>query len=128
MKYLLSLLGTLLCLGAQANPLEVEVDAGRDKAGPCTTCHGLDGLRQGGDMPVIGGRDADELLFELGRFQRAERFQPAMTFLLQNFDAADLADVAAYFANVAGGAPLPPAATEKTEPPASPPPRPRRTR
>lgn len=96
-------LGLVLCLAAMPGAAQdTSLQAGRDKAGPCTTCHGLDGLRQGGDMPVIGGRDADHLLYELGRFQRAERFQPAMTLLLQNFDVADLADVATYFARMGG--------------------------
>ncbi|HNQ02979.1 MAG TPA: hypothetical protein PKH69_00050 [Thiobacillaceae bacterium] len=77
-----------------------QIHAGREKAQPCTTCHGLDGLRQGGEMPAIGGRRYDELLYQLGRFRRADRFHPAMTLLLQTFDVADMADVAAYFASV----------------------------
>ena len=93
-----------LCLfAAPALAVETNPMPGREKAGPCTTCHGLDGRRQGGEMPVIGGRNADDLLYQLGRFQRAERFQPVMTFLLQNFDTADLADVAAYFASFEAG-------------------------
>jgi cytochrome c553 len=84
-----------------ADDLNTRLQLGREKARPCTTCHGLEGQRQGGEMPVIGGRDYFELLYQLGSFQRGERFQPAMTLLLQTYDTADLADVAAYFASLA---------------------------
>lgn len=93
----------LLCLAtlaARAGDLNTQINEGREKARPCTTCHGLDGLRQGGEIPAIGGRDYFELLYQLGRFKRADRFQPAMTVLLQTYDEADMADVAAYFASM----------------------------
>lgn len=93
----------LLCLGtlaAKADDLNTQINEGREKARPCTTCHGLDGLRQGGEMPAIGGRDYFELLYQMGSFRRADRFHPAMTVLLQTYDEADMADVAAYFASV----------------------------
>jgi cytochrome c553 len=93
----------LLCLGtlpAFADDLNTQIQEGRQKARPCTTCHGLDGLRQGGEMPTIGGRDYFDLLYQMGRFRRADRFQPAMTALLQTYDIADMADVAAYFASM----------------------------
>lgn len=93
----------LLCLGslpAMADDLISQINEGREKARPCTTCHGLDGHRQGGEMPIIGGRDYFELLYQMGRFKRADRFQPAMTVLLQTFNEADMADVAAYFASM----------------------------
>lgn len=93
----------MLCLStlpALAGDLDAQINAGRQKARPCTTCHGLDGLRQGGEMPAIGGRDYFELLYQMGSFRRADRFHPAMTVLLQTFDEADMADVAAYFASM----------------------------
>ncbi len=93
----------LLCLSALpafADELNAQIQLGREKARPCTTCHGLDGLRQGGDMPIIGGRDYYELLYQMGSFRRADRFHPAMTVLLQTYDEADMADVAAYFASM----------------------------
>jgi cytochrome c553 len=93
---------TLLVVGAGptlATDRDDLLAAGREMARPCTTCHGLEGQRQAAEMPVIGGRPQDDLLYELGRFQRADRFQPAMTLLLQTFDEKDLVAVAAYFAN-----------------------------
>jgi cytochrome c553 len=80
--------------------MDMQIAQGREKARACTTCHGLDGLRQGGEMPSIGGRDYYELLYQMGSFRRADRFHPAMTVLLQTFDVADMADVAAYFASM----------------------------
>ena len=98
-----TLAAILLCLAplAHADPeTDASWERGQALARPCTTCHGLDGLRQGGEMPAIGGLDYFYLLYSMSRFRSAERFQPAMTLLLQNFDEADMADVAAYFASV----------------------------
>ena len=104
MKTCLKLACALLVLGAlSANAASDEdqmIRLGREKARPCTTCHGLDGLRHGGDMPAIGGLNYYDLLYDIGQFRRAERFQPVMTVLLQTYDVADMADVAAYFASV----------------------------
>ena len=104
------LLGCLLATPAMADAMDdtvsgsayvrEQIRAGQDKAQACTTCHGLDGRRQGGSMPVIGGRDYDYLLYQMGRFQRADRFHPVMTLLMQNFDADDLADIATFFASM----------------------------
>jgi cytochrome c553 len=94
---------TFLCLAplpGLADDLHTQIQLGREKARPCTTCHGLDGRRQGGEMPAIGGRDAYELLYQLGSFQRGDRFHPGMTLLLQTYDEADMADVATYFASM----------------------------
>jgi cytochrome c553 len=90
----------LAALPAFADDLSDQIQTGREKARPCTTCHGLEGQRQGGEMPVIGGRDFYDLLYQLGRFRSADRFHPAMTMLLQTYDEADMADVAAYFASM----------------------------
>lgn len=104
------LLGCLLATPAMADAMDdtvsgsayarEQIRTGQDKAHACTTCHGLDGRRQGGNMPVIGGREYDHLLYEMGRYQRADRFHPVMTLLMQNFDAGDLADIATFFASV----------------------------
>ncbi|MEW5787996.1 MAG: hypothetical protein AB1899_09100 [Pseudomonadota bacterium] len=93
------IIGALACsaitLPAQAEPPD---PAAREKARPCTTCHGLDGLRRGGEMPAIGGLDYFHLLYNMARFKEGDRFHPVMSLLMQTLDAADMADVADYFA------------------------------
>ena len=92
----------MLCMAplpGHADDLAQQAREGQQKARPCTTCHGLEGQRQGGEMPVIGGRDYFDLLYQMGRFRSADRFHPAMTLLLQTYDVADMADVAAFFAS-----------------------------
>lgn len=74
-----------------------QIQLGREKARYRTTCHGLDGLHQRGEMPAIGGHDYYELLYNMGKFRRAERFHPIMTVMMQTLD---MADVAAYFASM----------------------------
>lgn len=64
----------------------------------CTTCHGLDGMRQAPGAAPIGGRDYYELLAAMASFRNGERFHPIMSTLMQAMDEADMAEVAEYFA------------------------------
>lgn len=101
---LFATLSILYCL----SPLPALADSDSDPDGlrgqvlarPCTTCHGLDGMRQGGEMPAIGGLDYFDLLYDMGRFRSGDRFHPVMTLLMQTLDEADMADVASYFASI----------------------------
>jgi cytochrome c553 len=95
----LILLG-LTTLPAMADDQPSQPQLGREKARYRTTCHDLDGLRQGGEMPAIGGHDYDELLYNMGKYRRAQRFHPVMTVMMQTLDVADMAEVAAYFARM----------------------------
>jgi cytochrome c553 len=95
----LASLRTLPALADQAfDP--AQVSAGQSKAHPCTTCHGLDGLRQAPGMPAIGGRDYYDILSNMAKFRDGERFHPVMSVLMQTLSEADMADVAAYFASM----------------------------
>lgn len=89
------LLASLAALPALA---EDPLGAGRESARYCTTCHGLDGLRQGGDMPAIGGLDYFQLLYNMAQFREGDRFHPVMSLLMQTLDEAEMAEVAAFFA------------------------------
>jgi cytochrome c553 len=51
-------------------------------AASCATCHGTDGRAQGGGIPSIAGRSADDLLRTLLEFKNGQR--PAATVMHQN--------------------------------------------
>lgn len=67
---------TALAVGAGAAAQGAAVDRqARTWAAACAACHGTDGRAQGG-MPVLAGRNADELLQILLAFRSGQR-QPA---------------------------------------------------
>jgi cytochrome c553 len=99
MKTVLIVASALLCLASAAVSADDQIDSGREKAHPCMTCHGVDGLRHSGAM-AIGGRDYYDLLYDMARFRDGERFNPIMSILMRTLSEADMADVAAYFASI----------------------------
>ena len=101
MKTCIKLAGALLFLGAlSAHADNTDLEIGREMARPCTTCHGLDGMRHAGAMPAIGGLDYYQLLYDMSQIRHGKPFNPVMVVLLNTFDEADMADVAAYFASM----------------------------
>ncbi len=100
MKTTLAVALALISLAPLSAPADTSYEIGREKAHPCTTCHGLDGLRQAPGLPAIGGRDYYELLADMASIRSGQRFHPIMTLLMQTLDEADMADVATYFASM----------------------------
>ncbi len=100
MKNLLIVATTLLCLISGTVSADDQIERGREKARPCTICHGLEGLRHGGPMPAIGGRGYYDLLYHMAQFRDGERFHPIMSVLMRTLSEADMSDVATYFASM----------------------------
>lgn len=98
------LLGLALGLGGlAAGPLGAEgagdPEAGRQVAGMCRTCHGLDGLAQIPVAPSIGGEAADFLAAQLLAFREGARENEMMTVVAASLSDAQIADVAAWYAS-----------------------------
>ncbi len=75
-------------------------DEGRLLAYTCTACHGQHGQKTAPGMPVIGGRDAHELLAAMARFRTGKRWHPAMNVMMLSLDEAAMVDIAEYFAQI----------------------------
>jgi cytochrome c553 len=89
---LLGFLSPLACAGP--------ADEGRQRAYTCTACHGQHGQQTAPGMPVIGGRDAHELLAAMARFRTGKRWHPAMNVMMLSLDEAAMVDIAEYFAQI----------------------------
>lgn len=77
-----------------------EAQAGRDLAGQCAVCHGLDGLARQPMMPNIAGSDAGYLSRQLQAFKSGEREDPQMTVIAQGLSDEAIEDLAAWYGSL----------------------------
>ena len=96
MRALLPILLGGLALAGDAAAQDAE--AGRQVAGLCRTCHGLDGYAQIPMAPHIGGEPARYLETQLRAFRSGERRNEMMNVVAASLDDAQIADVAAWYA------------------------------
>lgn len=93
-----------------------DLDAGRQVAGMCRTCHGLDGVARIPVAPNIGGEPADYLAEQLRAFREGERVHEMMSVVARGLGDQQIADVAAWYAAHEATAALPEGASEDAAP------------
>lgn len=74
--------------------------AGRKKAIRCQACHGLDGIAKMPNVPHIGGESEFYLTKQLNAFRTGARQDPQMSLMAKNLTDDDIADLAAYYAQI----------------------------
>lgn len=77
-------------------------DAATDhaKLGSCVVCHGADGIGKAPQYPNLQGQKAAYLEKQLKAFKSGARRDPAMNTMAKSLSDTDMADLAAYFANL----------------------------
>jgi cytochrome c553 len=94
-------LGGVLLAGGAFDPVWAEPTgdraAGRQLAGQCRTCHGLDGFAQIPIAPNIGGESADYIARQLTAFRDGAREHEMMSIVAKNLTDQQIADLAAWF-------------------------------
>jgi cytochrome c553 len=113
MRALILVLGGVLHAGT--TPAQ-DVEAGRQVAGMCRTCHGLDGLAQIPMAPNIGGESAAYLAAQLQAFRSGARQHEMMSLVAGGLSNAQIADVSTWYARQAVTAVLPPGADPAAAP------------
>ena len=88
--------GVLLAQAALAQPTGDRA-AGRQLAGQCRTCHGLDGYAQIPIAPHIGGEPADYIVAQLTAFRDGTREHEMMSIVAKNLTDEQIADLAAWY-------------------------------
>ena len=80
------------------------LDAGKQKAQEvCQACHGMDGLSANfAEYPKIGGQHRDYLAKALRDYKAGIRKNPVMGAMAQPLTAADIDNMAAYYASQPG--------------------------
>lgn len=73
---------------------------GKEKSGEgrCQECHGADGNSIDAKIPNHAGQHAAYLVKQLSDFQSGARKHEIMTIMAEDLNAADMADIGAYFA------------------------------
>lgn len=100
-KQMVLLLSTLMLLsyGALAQAAGDPVK-GKAKAAACAGCHGEDGNSQAPNFPKLSGQYADYIVKQVNDFLHNKRSDPIMSGMAATAgSAADLADIAAFFAS-----------------------------
>ena len=97
-------LGGLMLAGAA--PAQ-DIDAGRQVAGMCRTCHGLDGYARVPIAPHIGGEPVDYLAAQLHAFKSGARVHEMMSVVAASLSDQQISDVAAWYAAHRATATLP---------------------
>ncbi|ADZ69896.1 c-type cytochrome [Polymorphum gilvum] len=90
--------------------------AGRQKAGQCRTCHGLDGFARIPIAPHIGGEPASYIVHQLTAFRNGTRVHEMMSVVAKALDDQSIADLAAWYASHEASATLPGGASEDDAP------------
>jgi cytochrome c553 len=102
MKNLYQAIFTIALLGAAtsvlAQPFNGNPEAGKEKAGQCAACHGMDGNGILAQYPNLGGQHADYLYRSLVAYKNGERNNAIMAGQVANLNDEDLRDLAAYYA------------------------------
>lgn len=75
--------------------------AGKEKAAVCASCHGANGVSSNPSWPSLAGQRPGYLSAALKAYQSGARRDPMMTGLAQGQSAADIADLAVYYAGLA---------------------------
>ena len=70
------------------------------KLGNCVACHGADGIGKAPQYPNLQGQKAAYLEKQLKAYKSGARKDPTMNTMAKSLSDADMADMAAYFANV----------------------------
>jgi cytochrome c553 len=82
-----------------------DVEAGARLAQGCSTCHGAGGVSVGDGFPHLAAQREAYLAAQLKAYQAGTRRNEVMQGVVARLSAADIADLAAYYASVPGAAP-----------------------
>lgn len=86
-------------LNAQAT-LKGDPKAGQTKAALCAACHGPAGVSVNPLWPSLAGQQEQYLVKQIRLFRDGEREEITMQPFVQNLSDQDIADLAAYYANL----------------------------
>ena len=89
-----------LAIGAALVELEGDPAAGKEKAGLCAACHGPDGISVNPLWPSLAGQQEAYLAAQIRAFRDGVREEITMQPFVENLSDQDVADLAAYYADL----------------------------
>jgi cytochrome c553 len=76
-----------------------DIEAGKQKAQICMSCHGPAGNSEIAEIPALAGQTAQAITTSLYHFREGNRKNPVMSPFAANLSNADMNNLAAYFAS-----------------------------
>ncbi len=76
-----------------------DIEAGKQRASTCFSCHGPKGVSSNPKYPNLAGQNAEYLASQLNAFRTGERKDAIMSPMAASMSDADVENVAAYFAS-----------------------------
>ncbi|MEE7627388.1 c-type cytochrome [Methylobacter sp. Wu8] len=100
MKKKLQVLSISLALTSATSILHAEgnINAGKQKAESCASCHGENGNSMVATFPKLAQQHSSYLEQQLRSFKDGSRNDPMMSAMAQTLNDADIADISAYYA------------------------------
>jgi len=83
-----------------ANGDQTMVEEGRNRAGYCHACHGMQGAPVADEWPILAGQNAAYIAARLAGFKSGLRNHPLMVNVVKDLDAAAMAALGAYYSQV----------------------------
>ncbi|MEM7496601.1 MAG: c-type cytochrome [Pseudomonadota bacterium] len=74
--------------------------AGREKAGQCKVCHGIDGIARMPIAPHIAGENMQYLVTQLRAFRSGKREHEIMSVVAAGLSDDDIDDLSAWYASI----------------------------
>ncbi|MCP3054246.1 c-type cytochrome [Aurantimonas marianensis] len=84
-----------------------ELAAGKEKAGMCATCHGIDGIAKAPNAPNLAGTNAFYITEQLKAFRSGARQHQQMSIIASGLSDEDIADLAAWYSAIKVTATMP---------------------
>lgn len=78
----------------------VDIEAGKQRAATCFSCHGPEGISANPKYPNLAGQSAEYLMKQLNAFRTGERNDPIMSPMATQMSDTDVENVAAFFAGL----------------------------
>lgn len=88
-----------------ATPLAIaggDIEAGKQKAASCASCHGAEGVSPAPNFPNIGGQYENYLLHSLQAYKSGERQNAIMQGMVAALSDQDMRDLSAFYASLPG--------------------------
>jgi len=108
-RLLISLASLGLCAGLSFNAQAQNVQAGEKKAALCIGCHGIPGYQASFPeiykVPMIAGQNAKYIASALASYKKGDRKHPTMRGIAASLSDQDMADLAAFYAQLGMAAP-----------------------
>lgn len=100
LKYLaIAIIFVLFATSSGATLVDGDPEAGKAKAAPCQSCHGVDGNSPNPLWPKLAGQNASYLKKQLQDFKSGLRSNPIMSPMAAKLSDEDIRNLAVYYAS-----------------------------